>query len=959
MTSRAGSSRSDPTLSLPAFERLAPIPPAGLLVARIEAHTGPGDVVADLLGRGGWVARAALDRQRRAVSIESMPLTRMLAEVVLRPPDVRHLDAAFQGLSASPRRESSLKVSIGDLFATRCATCGRMLVADEFTWGPDEAANDPDDGQAAANRSDAPVARPLVRHYRCTVCRDQRGGTEGREAPLDADDVRRATADPGLEEARRWVVDRFPVVDGAPDLVDELVGLHTPRQLVGLMAIMERIEGDLRAAPVLAALRLAMLHAILPASRLGSGGGRAATLRIVGGHVRGPAPDARWRERNPWLAFEDGFRLVRGFVQRLEGGALGPLQARLGEDLRALGEGTATAVLAVASPSAVRALHDPSAGDERSAAQGPRIRLVLGQPPVRPTLERLAAAYHGTAWTLGREAAGLLPIDALAGPSLRAPWSWQAVAVGRSLAAVEPSMARDGRIVQLVDGGPEAIAAVALGGASAGYRVTVARLADADDDLAGVVEMVPPGALLPPGPRTRANVILPATSGGLGDASVVPGPGLFAPPERFDQRPFSASEAARVVTETAVETLRARGEPARFARLFGEVLVGLDRSGQLRRLASGARGDGPPEADPAVPQGDHAASEADPGPADPGPAAPGPAAAASARGGPSPSEAARPALHDDDPRPPSAVRRPVAAAPLAPDPVERLMALIRDELSRPTQRRVIEIEPGRWWLGEAEDRELAAAPLADRLEWAVFSLLSTAGPMSEAAFYDRIATMFTGHDLPDEALVRACLDSYRSPDSSLERLTTGDDLLTRSHEHSDLLAAITDAGHRLGMRVWLAEREQARRHGRGFLGDLLQPRERDAYLGGVGRPVEALREIDAIWYIRGKVALLFEVEWTAILGDTLLRRHARIEPDERIYRFLVVAPERTELIRYKLERSPLLRAALESGGWHLIKWPHLRTFLAGDPPDLDALEPLLGLDPVVERGGEQMPLFGG
>ena len=58
----------------------------------------------------------------------------MLAEVVLRPPDVRHLDAAFQGMAASPRRESSLKVSLGDLFATRCATCGRMLVADEFIW---------------------------------------------------------------------------------------------------------------------------------------------------------------------------------------------------------------------------------------------------------------------------------------------------------------------------------------------------------------------------------------------------------------------------------------------------------------------------------------------------------------------------------------------------------------------------------------------------------------------------------------------------------------------------------------------------------------------------------------------------------------------------------------------------------------------------------------------------------
>ena len=82
-----------------------PPPPPAVVAARIEQHTGPGDVVADLFGRGGWVARAAVDRQRLTVSLESSPLSRMLAEVVLRPPDVRHLDAAFQGMAASPRGE--------------------------------------------------------------------------------------------------------------------------------------------------------------------------------------------------------------------------------------------------------------------------------------------------------------------------------------------------------------------------------------------------------------------------------------------------------------------------------------------------------------------------------------------------------------------------------------------------------------------------------------------------------------------------------------------------------------------------------------------------------------------------------------------------------------------------------------------------------------------------------------
>ena len=269
MTGR-GPHDAQPGAALPVFDRLAPPPPAGLVSARIDAHTGAGEVVADLFGRGGWVARTAIDRQRRAVSLEASPLNRMLAEVVLRPPDVRHLDAAFQGLAASPRRESSLKTSIGEMFATRCATCGRTLVIDEVLWVVDDEAG-------IAGRM-----RPVAKHYRCSVCRDQRGGGELRQAPLDADDLKRIRADVGAEAMRASLLARFPTAAGADGLPGELLDLHTGRQLVGLGAILERIESDLRAAPVMAALRIALLGAILPASRLGTGPGSERRAPRVG-----------------------------------------------------------------------------------------------------------------------------------------------------------------------------------------------------------------------------------------------------------------------------------------------------------------------------------------------------------------------------------------------------------------------------------------------------------------------------------------------------------------------------------------------------------------------------------------------------------------------------------------------------------------------------------------------------
>src|SRR5262249_43483299 len=203
-------------------------------------------------------------------------------------------------------------------------------------------------------------------------CRDQQGRSEHQAVEPGPVDRERAARNVGAAEVRRRLRERFPVPDGGDQLVDAILDLHTDRQLVGLAAILARIEGDLRAAPVESAPRLAFLPSVPPASRLGLGGARIPSLRIAGGTVRGSTPET-WRERNPWLAFEDGFRQVRGFVQRLESGALGPLDARFGSDLRSLVEGPSNAVVRVMTPGTLENL----AGEP----VGPRIRLVLGQPP--------------------------------------------------------------------------------------------------------------------------------------------------------------------------------------------------------------------------------------------------------------------------------------------------------------------------------------------------------------------------------------------------------------------------------------------------------------------------------------------------------------------------------------------------------------------------------------------------
>jgi hypothetical protein len=889
MTSRDIAGRPAEPLSLPIFVRLAPALPAGLIAARIEAATAPDDVVVDLFGRGGWVARTALALGRRAVSIETSPLSRLLADVVLRAPDLRHLDAAFQAVAAAPLGTTSLRAWIDERFATGCPTCGRTLALEEMTWEP----------AASGAGGRASGLWPTRRSFRCPACLDRRGrGGELRHATPEETDRELATAPEGDPVAREEIARRFPLPEEPGGLLEQLLDLHSARQLAALQAILARIEGELRASQVTSALRLALLHAILPSSRLNGYPGRASSLRIAEGRVRPPGAPG-WRERNPWRAFEEGYQLVRAFVQALDDGPYGAVQARLTEPLDGVLIGPPMVSLRVGAGDAFERL--AAEAQALTAAQRARVRLVLSQPLPEWTPGRCAEAFVVTAWGLGSEAARLLPIAPLLEADARPPSRGAALRV--ALDAVAPAMAPNGAGVVLLDAdGAPGLVATGLAGAIAGWRVAGARLAEPGRTPGGLVELVPPGGRLGAAPRTRANLALPPAPGGAGDPAVITTRGVFGGPVPVDGR-FSVSELNRVVTDTAVAALQARGEPADGQHLVGELLVALDRSGQLRRYAVAA------------------------------------------------SRAADDAGAD----------APAAGAVPAGDPAGRaaadLLALVEGELGRPDQRKITPSEGGRFWLRDPRDEAEAAAPLSDRLEWAVFSLLGTGASVPEAAVRARVEEMFVGPNAPDPWLVDACLASYGAPAPGDGRLVARDDLQARTHEHAATIGLLADLGHRLGVHVYIAPREQGRRAGSDPLGAKLLADERNPALGFLGRSgADALDQADCCWYVRPRFLFLFEVEWTAMLGEPVLRRGRGIPPDERIVRFLVVPPERVELLRRKLEHSPVLRAAMEAGNWHVLRIDALRRFADLPAPTLGDLEPYLRLDPAADHP-DQLPLF--
>ncbi|MDQ6682818.1 MAG: hypothetical protein M3Y88_06035 [Chloroflexota bacterium] len=920
--------RRRPGLAL--LERYFPSPADNILDAELAAAGVPGDTVLDPWAGTGWTARRAIAAGMRAVAADPSPFAQLAAIAFLTAPESSVLDAAFSQVASSRRVDVPLRQHLDELYATHCAACRRPVVGDQFVW--------PRGAEA-----------PSRKVYRCAQCDAAVGGPVERFAPIDEIDLaklgldkRTAVPDPipivsaeaeedlppapigltempvgGLDDpdaplgeaggpptppprvadpptalsasgpryastvrpdpapappssesnrvglSYQQLHERFPVLDGRTELVDELLDLYTPRNLYALQAIANKIDAEIRDTAVAATLRLALAACLLPASRLNGYPGRVASLRITNGHVRQPA-SRHHREVNVWQLFERAYADVR---TALAGLGRERRAARFATDFDDLGGVTAANVFWIRCRPAVVGQYLPTDS----------VDLVLGTPSAPATADELSFEYLATGWLIGREAAETLRLEPLfGGPSAHMDGAEMA-AIRRGVASAASALKPGGSFSLVLEGdNPDWMLTVAVAAVAAGLEL--------DDVVHRESRRAGDGVTL--------HFRKPSGEDRLRRA-VDPQPLRLGSEEGHLTYP----ELAAAIEDAAVGLLRERGEPAGLARVAAALLVETGRSGLLRRVAE-LRGVGND----------------------------------------------RPRTHTDDGR--SLNGRPVLAS------------LLREELWRDDHPSLVRLEDGHtplWWL---RNPELAESPLADRVEWATFSVLSTAGRLDEASFVDRIYALFPGLAAPDEELVRACLAAYaRVDDRGVVR--TEEALAERQADHARILGLLADYAHRLGVKAWIAKREHDRTTDGGRLGDRLRDDERRVYLPLVIRaPGDALGEVDAIWYVRGKLAFLFEVEWTAMVGESILRRGRAIPVSDQQARFLVIPAERSDLLRLKLERSPWLRAEMERQNWHVLKWPHLEALVARRGASLDRLEPILGLDPLIERGGEQLTMFG-
>jgi hypothetical protein len=896
-----------PGLSL--LDRYHPAPADNQLDAALAAFASPGDTVLDPWAGTGWTARRAVAAGMRAVAADPGPLAQLAAIGLLTAPEPAVLDAAFAQLAASRRVDVPLRQHIEELYATRCPACRRPVVAEQYIW--------PRDGDV-----------PGRKIYRCPACDASRGGPEERVAPVDDGDLAKL----GLErsDAEAPELDAHePVAHDSTDAADELdltigeAGGPPPAPQVvdppTSIAERPRFSSTVRPEPLPVAaadgVRQSPAYQELRA-RFPVLDGRDDLVEelldlytprnLYATHAILTKIDAELRD--PAIAAVMKIALAACLLpaSRLNGypGRVASLRISGGHVRQPASRHQREVNVWQAFDEAYQNVRSAivALGDRRQIRFAADFSELGGMTASNVLWLRARASVVGQ--YLPDDGVDLILSAPVASPppdELAFEYLATSVVLGREAAETL-------RLEPIFGGGghPEGAEATALrhgmlsaAGALKPGGWCVVLLEDADPERLLAVALAGAAAGL------ELEDVIHRESQRSGDAIAV----------HFRRR--SAEDRLRHAVNPSPLRLGAEAGHLTYPELAGAI---------ERAVTALLRDRGEPAGLTRV------------------------VAAVVA-------ELSSSGILD------RLVAGRGESASEAPDRIESggphmVATLIREELWRDDHPALVRIgdqlQP-QWWLRQPE---LAETPLADRVEWATWSILSTAGRIDEAGFFDRMYRLFPGLQAPDEELVRACLAAYVSV-GELGSLGTEDVLRRRMEDHARVLATLVDYGHRLGLRAWVSAREHDRTVDGHQLVERLADDERRVYLPLVLRaPADTLGQVDALWYVRGRLCFLFEVDWTAMVGEAVLRRGREIPLGKDQARFLVIPAERGELLRLKIQRSPWLRDELERQNWHVLKWQHLQTLVGREGARIEWLEPVLGLDPLIERGGEQLTMFG-
>lgn len=207
-------------------------------------------------------------------------------------------------------------------------------------------------------------------------------------------------------------------------------------------------------------------------------------------------------------------------------------------------------------------------------------------------------------------------------------------------------------------------------------------------------------------------------------------------------------------------------------------------------------------------------------------------------------------------------------------------------------------------------------PLGDRVEAYVRRLLVAEREMGFDDLLAAVYARFSGPLSPDQPLVTACITAYSEvgPNGQVS-LRAEDDPLLRRTEIAEVREQLVKLGESIGF--------------------------------GVSRRLNR----DITWQDGDRPLYTFRCTATALLGPHLLKA----PPTGSGRPCLVLPGGRAALVALKLKRDPRLRAIATQDRWTFVKFRHLRR-MSVEVKQRSDIEVYLGLDPIVEQRGAQIPL---
>lgn len=206
------------------------------------------------------------------------------------------------------------------------------------------------------------------------------------------------------------------------------------------------------------------------------------------------------------------------------------------------------------------------------------------------------------------------------------------------------------------------------------------------------------------------------------------------------------------------------------------------------------------------------------------------------------------------------------------------------------------LEAGQWWL-KGEPGPQRKIPLADRVEMEVVRCLIHNPGVTEAEVDAVICSQFPGLMTPDRELITACLESYAELESAEDRRWKARERESPAARRQDIESArglLADLGRRLGFEV-----ETRHTH------------------PGAQAPGSTVQ----LWQKGMEAHFAFFVLASAAISEPVFG--TPYPPDAGTNALIILPGSRANLVVYKLNSDPQLKAEVERG-WQFLKYRHLR-----------------------------------